>query len=225
MVAPADGRISLVTNAAPPRELGLGERPLPRVSIFMSVFDCHVNRSPAAGRIERMVYAPASSSTPISTRRARTTSATRSSSRRRRARRRGADRRPDRAAHRLFRARGRGHQRRRAHRHDPVRLPGRRLPAGGGEAAGGGGPDGARRRDRHRRPARAATRRAVSGSADVKDAITCIGGCGPRRCYIHKMLFPPFDPERLEPAGGAFAPFRCACCCPIWSPCCRCARA
>ncbi len=36
----------------------LGERPLPRVSIFMSVFDCHVNRSPVTGRIERMVYTP-----------------------------------------------------------------------------------------------------------------------------------------------------------------------
>ena len=57
-VAPADGRISLVTNAIPPRELAalLGDRPLPRVSVFMSVFDCHVNRSPASGRIERMVY-------------------------------------------------------------------------------------------------------------------------------------------------------------------------
>jgi phosphatidylserine decarboxylase len=59
-IAPADGRISLVTNAVPPRELAalLGDRPLPRVSVFMSVFDCHVNRSPASGRIERMVYTP-----------------------------------------------------------------------------------------------------------------------------------------------------------------------
>jgi phosphatidylserine decarboxylase len=56
VVAPADGRISLVANAVPPKELGLSERPLPRVSIFMSVFDCHVNRSPVSGRIERMVY-------------------------------------------------------------------------------------------------------------------------------------------------------------------------
>jgi phosphatidylserine decarboxylase len=56
VVAPADGRVSRVTNALPPKELELGERPLPRVSIFMSVFDCHVNRSPAAGRIERIVY-------------------------------------------------------------------------------------------------------------------------------------------------------------------------
>ena len=56
VVAPADGRISQVTNAVPPPELGLSETPLPRVSIFMSVFDCHVNRSPASGRIGRMVY-------------------------------------------------------------------------------------------------------------------------------------------------------------------------
>jgi phosphatidylserine decarboxylase len=56
VVAPADGRISQIANAAPPPELGLGNRPLPRVSIFMSVFDCHVNRSPVAGAIERIVY-------------------------------------------------------------------------------------------------------------------------------------------------------------------------
>jgi phosphatidylserine decarboxylase len=58
VVAPADGRISMVTSAAPPHELGLGDQLLPRVSIFMSVFDCHINRSPAAGRIERIVYQP-----------------------------------------------------------------------------------------------------------------------------------------------------------------------
>ena len=57
VVAPADGRVSRVANALPPPELGLGDRPLPRISIFMSVFDCHVNRSPVSGRIERMVYA------------------------------------------------------------------------------------------------------------------------------------------------------------------------
>jgi phosphatidylserine decarboxylase len=56
VVAPADGRVSRVVNAIPPPELGLSDRPLPRISIFMSVFDCHVNRSPVSGRIERMVY-------------------------------------------------------------------------------------------------------------------------------------------------------------------------
>jgi phosphatidylserine decarboxylase len=56
VVSPADGRVSQITNALPPRELGLSDRPLPRISIFMSVFDCHVNRSPISGRIERVVY-------------------------------------------------------------------------------------------------------------------------------------------------------------------------
>ena len=56
VVSPADGRVSLIAKAVPPRELELGERPLPRISVFMSVFDCHVNRAPAAGRIERIVY-------------------------------------------------------------------------------------------------------------------------------------------------------------------------
>lgn len=56
IVSPADGRVSRVTNVVPPVELDLGSKPLPRVSIFMSVFDCHVNRSPFAGRIERIVY-------------------------------------------------------------------------------------------------------------------------------------------------------------------------
>jgi len=56
VVAPADGRVSRIANAVPPAELSLGGRPLPRISIFMSVFDCHVNRAPVGGRIERMVY-------------------------------------------------------------------------------------------------------------------------------------------------------------------------
>src|SRR2546422_1716220 len=58
VVAPADGRISMVTQVLPPAELGLGDRPLPRISIFMSVFNCHVNRSPVAGRIDRIAYRP-----------------------------------------------------------------------------------------------------------------------------------------------------------------------
>jgi phosphatidylserine decarboxylase len=56
VIAPADGRISLIARAVPPPELDLGDQPLRRISIFMSVFDCHVNRSPVPGRIERMVY-------------------------------------------------------------------------------------------------------------------------------------------------------------------------
>jgi phosphatidylserine decarboxylase len=58
VVAPADGVISFAGLAAPPPELGLGMTPLQRVSIFMSVFDCHVNRTPVEGRVERIVYHP-----------------------------------------------------------------------------------------------------------------------------------------------------------------------
>src|SRR5262249_24723395 len=56
VVAPADGRVSQVTNAVPPVELAPGSAALARVSIFMSVFDCHVNRSPIGGRVERIWY-------------------------------------------------------------------------------------------------------------------------------------------------------------------------
>jgi phosphatidylserine decarboxylase len=56
VVSPADGRVSRITNAVPPKELELGERSMARVSIFMSVFDCHVNRAPVTGKIERIVY-------------------------------------------------------------------------------------------------------------------------------------------------------------------------
>lgn len=58
VISPADGRVSMVTLALPPAELGLGDHPLPRVSIFMSVFNCHVNRSPVTGRIDRIAYRP-----------------------------------------------------------------------------------------------------------------------------------------------------------------------
>jgi phosphatidylserine decarboxylase len=56
VIAPADGMVSRIAHVVPPAELGLGPAPLPRVSIFMSVFNCHINRSPVAGRIERIVY-------------------------------------------------------------------------------------------------------------------------------------------------------------------------
>ena len=58
VVAPADGVVSFAGFAAPPPELGLGMAPLQRVSIFMSVFDCHINRAPVEGRVERIVYHP-----------------------------------------------------------------------------------------------------------------------------------------------------------------------
>jgi phosphatidylserine decarboxylase len=58
VVSPADGRISAVTVGMAPRELDLGDQTRRRVSVFMSVFDCHVNRAPLAGRVARIVYRP-----------------------------------------------------------------------------------------------------------------------------------------------------------------------
>lgn len=58
IVSPADGRVSQIAIAPPPAELELGVAPRPRVSIFMSVLDVHVNRSPAAGQIARIAYRP-----------------------------------------------------------------------------------------------------------------------------------------------------------------------
>ncbi len=58
VVAPADGIVSFAGLATPPPELGLGAEPLQRVSIFMSVFDCHVNRAPVEGRVTRVAYHP-----------------------------------------------------------------------------------------------------------------------------------------------------------------------
>lgn len=58
VVSPADGRVVAVAVGMAPRELGLGEQTRRRVSIFMSIFDCHVNRAPLAGKVERIVYTP-----------------------------------------------------------------------------------------------------------------------------------------------------------------------
>ncbi len=58
IVSPADGIVSLIEKATPPEELGCGTAPLTRVSVFMSVFNCHVNRAPVAGTIKAMAYRP-----------------------------------------------------------------------------------------------------------------------------------------------------------------------
>src|SRR5207253_6075338 len=54
VVSPADGRVSLVTNAVPPAELGLGDKPLPPLSISMSVSDWQVNRPHVPVRMPRV---------------------------------------------------------------------------------------------------------------------------------------------------------------------------
>ncbi len=58
VIAPADGRISAIEEIAPPKELDLDGEKRMRISIFLSVFDVHINRSPVAGKITRMVYVP-----------------------------------------------------------------------------------------------------------------------------------------------------------------------
>ncbi|MGR3368329.1 MAG: phosphatidylserine decarboxylase [Sagittula sp.] len=58
MVSPADGLVSLLEPAVPPAELGLGEAEMVRISVFMSVFNCHVNRLPSAGTIDVVAYRP-----------------------------------------------------------------------------------------------------------------------------------------------------------------------
>lgn len=58
VVSPADGIVSRIGPAAPPAELGLGAAELTRISIFMSVFNCHVNRAPVAGTVRTIAYRP-----------------------------------------------------------------------------------------------------------------------------------------------------------------------
>src|SRR5690606_467248 len=67
IVSPADGLVTMIAEVPPPPELqgpdgqggaGLGGEPLVRISIFMSVFDVHINRAPIAGTVRRVVYIP-----------------------------------------------------------------------------------------------------------------------------------------------------------------------
>ncbi len=58
VISPADGVVNMIVEASPPPELGLGEMRRMRVSIFMNVFNCHVNRAPVSGRVKRIAYRP-----------------------------------------------------------------------------------------------------------------------------------------------------------------------
>lgn len=58
IIAPADGVISFIGRAAPPAALKMGDGPFVRISVFMNVFNCHVNRSPIEGHIETLAYEP-----------------------------------------------------------------------------------------------------------------------------------------------------------------------
>ena len=58
LVSPADGVISLIEKTMPPPELDIEKEPLTRISVFMNVFNCHVNRSPIAGKVMEINYRP-----------------------------------------------------------------------------------------------------------------------------------------------------------------------
>lgn len=58
VLSPADGTVAAIGHAVPPEELGLGTDPLPRVSVYMTVLNCHVNRAPVAGHVARVAYKP-----------------------------------------------------------------------------------------------------------------------------------------------------------------------
>ena len=58
LVSPADGLVSQITETNGPKELGLQEKKFTRVSIFMNVFNCHVNRVPSSGKISQIFYKP-----------------------------------------------------------------------------------------------------------------------------------------------------------------------
>jgi phosphatidylserine decarboxylase len=56
ILSPADGVVSLIAKTVPPVEMLLGDKPLTRVSVFMNVFNCHVNRAPMAGEVIAITY-------------------------------------------------------------------------------------------------------------------------------------------------------------------------
>ena len=58
IISPADGIVSNIKYIVPPKEMGLGDEPLLRVSIFMSVFNVHVNRAPTSGMVDSLTYRP-----------------------------------------------------------------------------------------------------------------------------------------------------------------------
>lgn len=58
VVSPADGTVQMITKVKAPEELGLGDAKFTRVSVFMSVFNVHINRAPAEGKILKSVYVP-----------------------------------------------------------------------------------------------------------------------------------------------------------------------
>ena len=133
VVAPADGLICLIEEAVPPAELGLPATPLPRISIFLSIFDAHVQRAPISGEVVAVEHRPglfgSAELAAASEDNERNSVLIRTPDGRRGDRR--ADRRPGGAAHRLRRQGRRQADDRRHLRPDPIRLATGHLPARG----------------------------------------------------------------------------------------------
>ena len=153
VISPADGVVSFAGFAAPPPELGLGMAPTQRVSIFMSIFDCHVNRAPVQGRVTQIVYHPGlflnadlDKASEDNERNSIVIDSAVGAIRRR------PDRRPRREKDRLLHPRRRAPEPGRTFRPHPLRLARRRLSAAGRAYRGrrqfarGRGRDGDRRR-------------------------------------------------------------------------------
>jgi phosphatidylserine decarboxylase len=58
VITPADGVVQMIVDAPPPKRLDMGDEPMCRVSVFMNVFDCHVNRIPVDGKVSKLAYVP-----------------------------------------------------------------------------------------------------------------------------------------------------------------------
>ena len=166
VISPADGVVSAVGPAVPPRELGLGIDEMTRISVFMNVFSCHVNRVAGA----RQDHPDRASARQIPQRRTRQGERARTSATAWSSKARTAPSPPSRSPGWWRGASSAGsrprseYRRRRALRPDPLRLARRRLPAAGRGAARGRRPDRGRRRDRDRRVRRQCRRRRWCGS-------------------------------------------------------------
>lgn len=58
VISPADGVVQMITEAVPPAELDMGDEPLTRISVFLNIFNVHINRVPVAGTVTRVHYHP-----------------------------------------------------------------------------------------------------------------------------------------------------------------------
>jgi phosphatidylserine decarboxylase len=145
VISPADGVVQMIQPAVPPAELGLPPRPLMRISVFMNVFNVHVNRIPVDAEVVALAHRPGRFVNAALDKASEENERQSVHLRLGDGREIGLVQIAGLVAHRKAGA-GRG-----AIRYHPVRQPGRCLPAGRGPAPGGRGPDHRCRRDRDRR--------------------------------------------------------------------------